>query len=166
MESNNNEKNTLDKKGNIRFDYLFSDWIFIWFIVYILAGKTKDSFGAKIIYENMNPLIALFIGFFENVLLFILILLYNPNPELIFKFILMMFTAKVIPIIILYNTKIKLVENIMSLLIIFGLYNFYLYLENTNIYTIYKKTTINVINNNNKTPFFRLFNYIIKLWKS
>lgn len=165
MESNNKEKHTLDKKGNIRFDYLFSDWIFIWFIVYLLAGKTKDSAGARFIYENMNPIIALFVGFFENLLLFILILLYNPKPELIFKFALMMVIVKIIPIILLYNTKIKWVENIISLLVIFGLYNVYLYIENTNIYDIYKNTTIHVINDHNKTPFFRFYDFIMNLWK-
>ena len=170
MESNNNnnnnkEKHTLDKKGNIRFDYLFSDWIFIWFIVYLFAGKSKQSAGARFIYENMNPFIALFVGFFENLFLFILILLYNPNLELIIKFLFMMIFAKIIPIVFLYKTPIKLVENILSLLIIFGIYNFYLYIEKTSIYSIYKNTTIHVINNNNKTPFFRLYDSIIQLWK-
>lgn len=165
MELENKEKYTLDKNGNIRFDYLFSDWIFIWFVIYFLASKTNDSLGAKYIYENMNPIIGLFVALFENIFLFILILIYNPNMELIFKFLLMMVTVKIIPIVLLQNTKIRFIENSLSLIMIFALYNVYLYIENTNIYNIYKNTTMSVIHNNNKTPFFRFYDYIVKIWK-
>jgi hypothetical protein len=166
MELENKEKHTLDKKGNIRFDYLFSDWIFIWFVIYFLAGKTKNSPVAKFIYENMNPIIGLLVALFENIFLFALILIYNPNLELIFKFLLMMVIVKIIPIVLLYNnTNIRFIENSLSLIIIFTFYNLYLYIEDTNIHDIYKNTTVNVINNDNKTPFFRFYDYIVKIWK-
>ena len=76
-----------------RFDFVFSYWIFVWFLLY--------HFG----FTSYNPKIALIIALIENIgILFLMIYLKNSFIY-IFLFCLINFFIKVIPVWLLRNTK-------------------------------------------------------------
>jgi hypothetical protein len=108
----------------------------------------------------MNPISAFVFALIENIAMFIKILIYNPDPELIMKFIFMMVTIKILPIYFLRKYKIKVFENTMALVIIFIAYNVYLYSNEKNIYDIYVQADKFILKNENRMPIFQLIHYI------
>jgi hypothetical protein len=154
------KKYTVDKEGRLRADFLFSYWVLAWGIIYFFSQKAKDSTGSRFISENMNPIFALIFALIENIGMFIKILIYNPEPSLIFKFLFMMLTIKILPIYVLRNYKVKAFENIMSLVVIFIIYNIYLYSNGKNIYDIYVNADKYILKNENRTTLFQLFHFI------
>lgn len=156
------KKYTVDKEGHLRPDFLFSFWVLAWGIIYYFAQRANKppSTASDFITENMNPIFAFVFALIENIGMFIRILIYNPEPGLMIKFIFMMVTIKIIPIYFLRKYKIKVFENTMALLIIFILYNVYLYSNEKNAYDIYVKADKYILKNENRTPIFQLIHYI------
>ncbi len=117
----NPKQNTLDKEGRIRPDWLFSYWIFTWFIIYMLTkGAIKESPGSKYIYENMNPLYVYYIAFIENVLTLMYYIFSGANSSVISKYTLMILLMKGIPIYFLRREKTNLQINLLWFIIIFA----------------------------------------------
>lgn len=114
--------------------YYFSNWIFIWFILY---------------YYNLltyNPLFALYCAFFIGYILFIIPMLANSMPfEYIFYFTLITIIIKVIPIYYIHknNKKIK-IQDIQFSLILFLIYLIYI-TYNDVIFVNYYKNILFVI---------------------
>jgi hypothetical protein len=161
---NNNvssEKNTLDKNGNLRPDFLFSYWILIWFIFYVLltrniGGSIQNKYITEKIYKYGNPLYIFYFALSENIINFILICIYIPNIVFIGQFIIMMILLKILPIIILSRYPTNLYYNLIIIFLVFVIYNMYLFVNETNIFSVYKKTIYFLFNGENKTPLYRL----------
>lgn len=83
---------------NTRFDFGFSYWIFVWYILY----KCKIT--------SYNPKIALIIGLFENILVLFAMLYYNNKILYIFVFVIINILIKLIPLWTLRNTSYKWVD--------------------------------------------------------
>jgi len=126
-----------------RFDYLFSYWLFAWYILYEL----------KIV--KYNPKLGLTIAVIVNLLELIIMFYYNYNYILLF--ILINFTIKLIP---LWRLKDIIYEehDIYILLYIFLIYITWLLYNNINIYDI---TFIDDIKNNK--PFTPLIIYYLSI---
>ena len=77
-------------------DYLFSNWIFIWYLLYITGIFTKN-----------NPKINIILALIMNIYV-IYLLIYNKQFYILFLIITIIFFIKIIPLITLRNTKIKL----------------------------------------------------------
>jgi len=160
------KKNTLDKNGNIRFDYQFSYWILLWAIIYYLI-KTKYiyfssrfSFTNKYIYEYGNPLYALYFALIENIVNLFILIFYNASLYTIFKFLFMIIFIKAIPLYLLYDSPIHPRENILVCIAVFMIYNIYLYLCGTNVVDVYTKTIYFIYTGQNKTPLFSLLDSV------
>lgn len=158
------KKYTLDKTGNIRFDYLFSYWIVIWFLIYYFIQPSHSKI-VQFIRNNMNPTIGLLIALLENIITFIFIVNSHFEWWFFFVFIFMMVSIKILPIYLLRNTKIHLIPNIISLISIFFIYNVYLLVNNTNIYEIYDKTIQSFKDGNDQTPLFQLMHQLFMLFR-
>ena len=153
-------KYTTDKSGVFRPDLLFSYWIFLWFLFYYFINKSS-SLSSKWVSEHMNPIYLLYIALLENMVTFLFILLVNPNYLIIIQYLLMIFLVKVLPIYLLWNIPIKhKMENIGICAISFIIYLFYLFLNNTDIINVYKRTFTSIINNQSDTPLFYLIHHI------
>ena len=76
-----------------RFDYVFSYWIFAWFLLY--------EFG----YTSYNPKIALIIALIENIGILGLMIYFKNSFIYIFFFALVVGCIKVLPIWLLRNTN-------------------------------------------------------------
>jgi len=154
-------KETMDKIGKIRPDFLFSYWILIWFIVYYLLDKTT-KYG-KLVNLYASPLIGLWIGFWYSIILFIHIILFNPVLSIFIKYSIMLFLIKLFPIYLLRNKQIDYFYDTIGLAVLFGIYNVYLYLNSTNVVEVYQNIDRAILANKNETPFFYLMDKIYRL---
>lgn len=124
----------------VRVDYIFSYWILIWYFLFI---------SNTIQY---NPKFIFIIAFIQNTLGLIYKLLFEPILNVFILAIIMLF-IKIIPLYTIINSKIKN-KDIYFTIILFILYNFWIYTNGTNLYTIMIEI------NNNQGPLF-LF---VKSW--
>ena len=76
----------------MRFDFLFSYWIFIWYLLYEVGVIT------------FNPKIAFVLGILENIVLFIAMIYVNQSWIHLVTFCLINTIIKGIPLWTLWNT--------------------------------------------------------------
>ena len=131
-------------KYKYRLDFVFSYWIFIWFLLYII------SFNIKL--NIWNPKLALILGLIANFIKLIWMIFINHSSIFdIISFIIINLFIKVIPLYILRKTSINLIKDSYQTLIIFIIYIFWVILNGVNLKNynyILKLTPItNVINN-------------------
>lgn len=144
----------------LRIDFFFSYWIVIWFLIYYFIIKTNliQDKEKKYFKTNFNPKFALYVALFENLCVFIYLLLHKLNIEIIIKYIIMMLVLKVVPLYLLKEEKIDLPKDLVPVSGLFVIYNFYLAFLKISLYTIYKSTGQYLIKGSNNTPFFHLIN--------
>ena len=88
-------------------DLIFSYWIFVWYILYVL----------RIVF--INPKFALICGLIVN--LTILLFLIQTKPRFFFSFFVVLFISKLIPLFTIWRTKIRK-GDVYATLCLFGLY--------------------------------------------
>lgn len=133
----------------MRFDYLFSYWIFVWYLLYFFH------------ITNYNPKFVFICGIIENLILLCSMIYYKTNINVIVFFIFGMFLIKIIPLYLIWNTIIKL-RDILFTLILFFIYIIWLYINNKSLYYIYNNTKEVVFNK----KYFPLTELLIKLYHS
>jgi len=87
-----------------RIDFIFSYWIFTWYLLYI-AGIVHDY----------NPKIAIICGIIENLGLLSLMLYYKTRTKIVIFFVVMLFLVKIIPLTTLWNDKLTWKDFIATL---------------------------------------------------
>jgi hypothetical protein len=147
------------KNGVLRPDFIFSYWIFVWFLIYLVSNIFFDK---NIIPA---PLLELYIGFFVSLYgLFYLTSTISSTLTLM-KFLAMLMAIKIIPLFItiyLSGTyKINLKSDLKKVLILLLIYFVYLVCWNVNAFDVYNYEGISIINNDNKTPFFYILSKIL-----
>ena len=149
-------KNTTDKQGIIRFDYLFTYWMFLWFILYYFlpTNTQRNSPITHFFKQYGNPLYVFYLGILENLATLGLLVWYNPDIQLIVKYILMMCVTKVYPAYLLYYLPTNWKINLVLFVCVFVIYNTYLYLNDTSFYEVYKKTLTSIIYDRDLTPLY------------
>jgi hypothetical protein len=155
-------KNTIDESGNIRIDFLFSYWIFAWFIFFYFLDKTT-KYG-KFTTTYFSPMIALWFGFLYDFLSFFYLIFINPDFTMILKYAIMLLVIKITPLYLLRNTPIHYLQDTLSLIFLFFIYIVYLHLNNTSITEVYEKTEKGILTGENKTPLFHLMNSIFSFF--
>jgi len=97
----------------LRPDYIFSYWIFIWFLLYYFR-----------IIKDYNPIFAIILGIIFNCLQLIGLLFYK-NYKKAFYFIIANIFLKIIPFYLIKNKTIKQKDILFTifLLIIFIIYS-------------------------------------------
>ena len=101
----------------VRFDYIFSYWIFVSWILYEM----------KVI--KYNPKILLIIGIIVN-LFHLLIKIKNEKYCSTPSFIIINFIIKIIPLISVWNTEMNIKEELLFGLVLLIFYLIWLYLNN------------------------------------
>ena len=145
----------MNKNNIITVDELFSYWVLLWVFLYILFSGSH-----KFIYKWLNPILALWFGLLENIIMLVRLLYIHPRPNVSsVQFLLVIIITKAIPIYILRDHKINWKNDLTVLLLVFLTYNLYLWLvKNTNIFEIYDETEKSIANNENRTPLLALIN--------
>ena len=123
-------------------DFIFSDWIFAWFIIYyIFQRKLGDDY---------NPYYALCAGL---TLSLILMFLTIKDPLFLFYYFIMLLSIKIIPIYLSRKTRYSHAK-LMVFLTVFIMYNIYLTIRQTNILRVYKDIFTSLKERNTDTPIF------------
>jgi hypothetical protein len=129
----------------LRVDYIFSYWIFVWYLLYIFR------------ITNKNPLIAFILGLIENMIVVVAMLYHGSKYTWIFFINILFF--KIIPIYFLLKPSyyvFKSVNDIWVLIWVFFIYYIWIIANNVSIFAIYKKHIDSLINDKNETPFMGL----------
>jgi hypothetical protein len=151
--------NTMDKKGRLRPDFLFSYWIYAWFLLfYFTPEHSPKGTPSDFIRQYLNPSVAFYVALAENAATLLAILVYNPQPAIIAKFLGMMFVVKMLPLYLLRNDPLRLSRDIPILIGVFMVYNAYLYWNETDLWDVYKRTFESIRQGKNYTPLFGLLN--------
>jgi len=151
-------KNTVDKNGVLRFDFLFSNWLLMWFIIYYFTPLKSSSSISQFIRKYMNPSLGFYVALFENALTFIWFIYNRTDTWTLFKFVSMVSLLKILPLYLIQPYKIQWIRDSMVLFSVFIAYNVFLALNDTNIYEIYERTVTSIQQKKNQTPFFALLN--------
>ena len=160
-DTHTHSKNTTDKQGFIRFDFLFSYWIIAWFLLYYFIDPTT-SFG-KIFQKYGNPKLAFYLALIENIVTLLWIILVS-NWIIVIKYICMIFIVKILPLYLIWNKPIRLPNDLYVFLGAFAIYNLYLYANDESLISIYRRTFTSIMNRDNKTPLFGFIIYLGNLF--
>lgn len=132
--------------------FIYSYWIFTWFILYLL----------NII--PYNPIFYIIIGYIITIFEFIYLILKKTNKYNLIKYTIINIIIKVFPIIILiYLNKYKFnYKDIYFGIILLYIYIFFMIILNINPLIEYKKLLNTYINNDNnyKSIFSKIYDYI------
>ena len=124
----------------LRFDLVFSYWIYIWYIL----------FAFKI--TNFSPKFPLILGLIDNIIMFILMLLYGTSRTTIFYFIIINTIIKAMPLYYLRNEKIK-IKDIYFTIFLFGIFILWLHINKQSLVGNLKLIHDSLLYGKDKTPF-------------
>jgi len=110
----------------VRFDLIISYWIFFWYLLYIFKITTY------------SPKLALIVALVGNMIILLLMIIYNTSKKLILTYFIMVCLLKVIPLYTIWNSKI-IEKDIILTGLIFLIHIIWLFIN--------KKDTIKLINN-------------------
>ena len=156
MSTIDKSKLTTDEKGNLRPDFLFSYWCFAWFIIYYFIDYSTKSPIGQYIKTNLNPKLALILAFIENFTVFLYMIYLKTDIVNIIRYLFMMIVIKIYPIYLIWSNPIQWSHDIGMFIIVFIIYNVWLYINNTTLWKIYKKTFISIHEGKTDTPLFHL----------
>ena len=135
----------------IRPDLIFSYWIYLWYILYIF----------KVV--KYNPKFAIICGMIENLIILLLMCIYNTKKILIVLFIIMFFILKLIPLYTIWDDNIKLNDDIKNTSLLFIIYLVWIHLNQLNITDALTNSKNLILYNKNTMPGMTILQYI---WKN
>lgn len=135
----------------IRPDLIFSYWIYLWYILYIF----------KVV--KYNPKFAIICGMIENLIILLLMCIYNTKKILVVLFIIMFVILKLIPLYTIWNDNIKLNDDIKNTSLLFIIYLVWIHLNQLNITDALTNSKNLILYNKNTMPGMTILQYI---WKN
>lgn len=111
---------------NIRSDYIFSYWIFLWFILYLL----------KLV--PYNPKLIIILGIIEITFSLIYVIVKKASLRKITKFLIINIIIKFIPLLLIYKDPIEK-KDIYATVILVLIYLLWMYINDVSIIEVYKK---------------------------
>ena len=131
-----------------RFDFVFSYWIFAWYIFYALGLTTYSPKAFLIISVSINIFIFLSMIYYKNSFIYILL------------FVVANFIIKVVPIFLMRSVSIK-TRDYYAGAGLFAMYYIWLLINGTSFIEIMKNQQDAVLKNDARTPFM---NYVVKFF--
>jgi hypothetical protein len=152
--------------GYVSPDYLFSYWIFAWFLIYYNIDAFHNG-ATAFIKRHCSPLLGLWIALLFNVYEISYAMFLKFDALLFSKFAIMILLVKAIPIYLLYRkgTSIHWFNDFIALTIVFTVYNIYLYSNGVNPNHVYTETEKSLTNGDNKTPMFYLMDKLMQYFR-
>jgi len=127
----------------MRLDFIFSYWILVWYLAYAIK------------FTNISPKFALAFGLTENLIMFSYIAYLGTPIGTLWRFGFANMAIKIIPLYLLRGEPIRRSDIIMTL-VIFGLYNAWLFLHGETFSRVVSKIIDSLVQNKNETPFMNL----------
>ena len=146
----------------IRPDFLFSYWVFLWFVVYYFfpTGIGFESFK----YRIASPKLAIIFALVENLFVFVSVMVFNRPFWGSLKYVTMIVFVKLFPLYLLRKDAIDFQQDIFVLIVVFLAYLLYLAAWDTNVVEIYRKTEQDLKMGRDNTPLFAFFRWIIRMF--
>jgi hypothetical protein len=129
----------------LRADLIFSNWIFLWFVIYV-SGLTKFS-----------PKIAIIIAILENIGASLLLKTVNAKT---LQAVLLYFLLKLLAFAVVINDAIVL-RDMIALIVLSLIYIVWVTINGETVIGYYKKIHHSLNNNDNNTPFVNFINKYI-----
>jgi hypothetical protein len=129
-----------------RFDFVFSYWIFFWYICYELR------------ITKYNPIFAFLFGVLENIGVLLLMIYYKNSYDHLLLFCFIVFVFKIIQLCTLRNTSYSW-KDIYVIFVYFLVYILWLFFNHVN-FTSFNNNQLNNIKNNK--PLGPLMLFILK----
>lgn len=138
----------------LRTDFIFSIWIFIWFMFYAF----------KII--SYNPTFALLIAVLFINISIVYFVTNNIDNYHIYRFVIICIIEKFLPLLYIYHIEdLNIdIDDIVFTIILFIMYNMNLMLNDTDLYQVYKEYTNSYLDTSveNKLYYTQLYDNIHK----
>ena len=131
----------------MRFDLVFSYWIFAWYLFYIFK------------FVGYSPKFAIVIGLVENLFLLFFMFFNGSNKRTISYFILVNTFIKVLPFYTLRNETIK-IKDIQATVGLFVIYVGWIFANNQSLTDNYKLVSDSLTQNKDTMPFIALISYV------
>lgn len=123
-----------------RIDFVFSYWIFFWYICYELQ------------ITKYNPIGALYVGVLENIGVLLLMIYYANSYYHLLLVCFILLVGKIIPLWTLQNTSYSR-KDIYIIFIYFLVYILWLFINNINFISFYNDQLKNIQKNKPLGPF-------------
>lgn len=133
----------------IRVDLVFSYWISLWYVLYILQ------------IVDYSPKFAIGLGIIENFIMLCFMLYFGTKITSILIFIIINTVIKIIPYYTLKRETIK-IKDILFTLFLFIIFIFWLHINKQSLTGNLKLIYDSLIYSKNKTPLMNLFQKIKK----
>ena len=151
-------------KQPISASYIFSYWIFVWAVIYILSIWFIRN-PPKIL-QWFNPTFALLIAFIVTFESLIRLYLQGSSLKILLKYASTIVAIKAIPLILIYRLGIPFGWNIHTfrdlgvMTALFIMYMVYLWINGTTYEKVYSDLTESIEKDENRTPFEGVVNKI------
>ena len=130
----------------LRVDLIFTNWIFLWFVLY-LVDLTEYS-----------PKIAFIISIIENIGALLLLETANTRTLSSMFFIIII---KFMAFFVVRNSRIRM-QDVMAFVVLFLIYVAWVHINNESVIGYYKKIQQSLNNNDNNTPIVHFINKFVK----
>ena len=128
----------------MRFDFVFSYWIFVWYLLYISK------------FTSFTPKFAICVGIIENIVLLSFMILNGSNKRTIFYFVFINTIIKLIPFYTLRKETVAL-KDVKPMLVLFAVYLVWIFVNKQNVY---KMSYESLIHNRDDMPFLSLVSFV------
>jgi hypothetical protein len=107
-----------------------------------------------------NPKLALILALIENLATLGWIAVVNGDLLTLVKYTCMILVVKVLPLYLVWGRPIRVPQDIYVFMVVFVLYNVYLWLNDESLISIYRRTFTSIVQHDNNTPLFGLVQYL------
>lgn len=136
----------------LRPDLVFSYWIYLWYLLYAFK------------FINYSPKFPLILGLIDNIIMFVLMLLYGTSRRTIFYFLIINTLIKVVPLYYLRNETIKM-SDIYFTVGLFLVFIIWLHLNKQSLFGNIKLVYDSLLYGKDQTPFMAFINKLKKNFK-
>jgi hypothetical protein len=137
----------------LRFDLVFSYWIYLWYILYIFK------------ITIFSPKFPIILGLLDNIIMLFLMLMYGTSKRTIFYFIIINTIIKIVPLYYLKNEPIKM-KDIYFTILLFIIFILWLHLNKQSLFGNIKLIHDSLLFGQNNTPFMAFINKLKKNFKN
>jgi hypothetical protein len=136
----------------LRFDLVFSYWIYFWYILYAFK------------LTNYSPKFPLLLGLIDNIIMLFLMLMYGTSGRNIFYFVIINTLIKVVPLYYLRNELIKM-KDIYFTIFIFLIFIIWLHINKQSLIGNIKLIHDSLLYGKDETPFMAFLKKFKKNFK-
>ena len=137
----------------LRFDLVFSYWIYLWYILYIFK------------ITIFSPKFPIILGLLDNIIMLFLMLMYGTSKRTIFYFIIINTLIKIVPLYYLKNEPLKM-KDIYFTILLFIIFILWLHLNKQSLFGNIKLIHDSLLFGQNNTPFMAFINKLKKNFKN